>query len=150
MDPLVGQGTPPASMILSRSGIAHRCSMSTTAAIVPFGIRSPRYYISASRKTWPPSSSRGACDRGTLGLLLAARSEPDEGADQRAELHRLLAEIAFVDGLDLAVLVLLHHHEVDEPDDPGVLQPPCASSSSTRASRYSSSSLPRWALLPMW
>src|SRR5512132_1224984 len=48
---------PPAFAILSRSGIAQRCSIRATAAAVPSGIASLRYQTASSSKTWPSSSS---------------------------------------------------------------------------------------------
>ena len=40
---------PPALRMLSRSGIAQRCSSSATAAVVPFGIASSTYQTSSSK-----------------------------------------------------------------------------------------------------
>src|SRR5205823_7620573 len=66
----------------------------------------------------------GARDSASLGSFLAAFSEAHERADDRAEpLRLLLVEIALLDRLDLAVGVLPHQQQIDQPNDVALLQP---------------------------
>src|SRR6185312_15365866 len=62
-------------------------------------------------------------DRPELGAFLVVGAEADERSHDRAELLRLLGvEVAALDDLDLAVVVLLDEQQIDQPNDVVLLQ----------------------------
>src|SRR5689334_2493445 len=63
-------------------------------------------------------------DRTALDAFLSLGAEPDQSANDRAELLRfVLVEIALLNHLDLSVIVLLHQEEVDQACNVVFLEP---------------------------
>src|SRR3954447_12867202 len=66
----------------------------------------------------------GAGSSRSHGRLLVAGAEPDERSDDRAEAGRFFVrEVALLDDLELAADRPAYEQQVDQPDDPGLLQP---------------------------
>ena len=114
---------PPASAILSRSGIAHRCSMSTTAALASLGDRVREIPHLRLVEDVAVLEFRGA-DADCLHASRASCAQTDERTDQRADVHRLLLrQVAPLDDLELATLRVRHEKKIDDPDHALLLQP---------------------------
>jgi hypothetical protein len=104
----------------SRSGIAQRARAGRPRR--PFlGDRVAQVPTAASSKRWP-SSLGSSRDRPELGTS-RRRRRSRRALHDRAELLRLLGvEVAALDDLDLAVVVLLHEQQIDQPNDVVLLQ----------------------------